>query len=254
MSDTRTVPTAELPCRVLVVAGNTEARHAIAAALDSQGYEVIDAGSAGQALALVRQARPSVVLLDIALPDRPGLELCRVLRRQDSRIGIILLSDLPEEADAVRGLAHGADDYVVKPVRLQELVARVGATTRRVRLTFGGVKPDRIAFKHMTIDVDERRVLCEGKPVTLTHTEFELLLLLASNPGRAVTREAILQAVWSDEESVDVASRVVDVHVRNLRKKIEPQPSRPFYILAVPGIGYRFTNARSRPAASSERP
>ena len=162
----------------------------------------------------------------------------------DDRVGIILLSSHADEVEAVVGLELGADDYVVKPIRLRELVARVGATLRRVRMSSPETWGGRLEFKDLAIDVDERRVTRGGREVTLTHTEFDLLALLAHNAGRALTREAILENVWSYEPPIEIETRVIDVHVRNLRKKIEAEPSRPFFILAVPGIGYRFTNAR----------
>lgn len=240
--------------RVLLIEHGAGARRSIASALQDGGYEVFTAGAAAQGLALVRQVRPSVVMMDVDLPDRPGLDLCREIRRHDDRVGIIILGDRSHEADAVTGLAAGADDFLVKPLRLRELVARVEATLRRVRLTSPPIRRDWIAFEQMTIDVDARRVLRDGREVGLTHTEFDLLLLLATNAGRAVSREAILQAVWSQEDAVDIATRVIDVHIRNLRKKLEPRPSSPLYILAVPGIGYRFTNARPPSARPPETP
>ena len=185
-----------------------------------------------------------MVLLESMLPDASGLEVCRELRDLDDRVGIILLSSNPDEVEAVVALEVGADDYVVKPVRLRELVARVGATLRRVRMSASDTWGGRLEFKNLAIDIDERRVTRGGREVTLTHTEFDLLALLAHNAGRALTREAILESVWSYEPPIEIETRVIDVHVRNLRKKIEDEPSRPLFILAVPGIGYRFTNAR----------
>ncbi|HXM57203.1 MAG TPA: response regulator transcription factor, partial [Candidatus Dormibacteraeota bacterium] len=139
----------------------------------------------------------------------------------------------------------GADDYVTKPVRMRELTARVAANLRRARFEGQEAQRTRLEFKDLVIDLNERRVTSQGREVSLTHTEFELLSLLAINAGKALSRERILQHIWGPGHQGDIETRVIDVHVRNLRRKIEFEPSRPFYVLAVPGIGYRFTNARA---------
>jgi DNA-binding response OmpR family regulator len=218
-------------------------RREVRAACQEDGYQVLEADGRGSALARFQEAFPSVVLLEADLPDGSGLDTCRELRDLDDRVGIILLSSHADEVEAVVGLELGADDYVVKPIHLRELVARVGATLRRVRMSTPETWGGRLEFEDLAIDVDERRVTREGREVTLTHTEFDLLALLAQNAGRALTREAILQNVWSYEPPIEIETRVIDVHVRNLRKKIETEPSRPSLILAVPGIGYRFTKS-----------
>jgi DNA-binding response OmpR family regulator len=230
--------------RLLVVDPDRVVRREVRGACEEDGYQVLEAAGRLQALARFQEDEPSVVLLEARLPDGSGLEACRELRDLDDRVGIILLSSDPDEVEAVVALELGADDYVVKPIRLRELVARVGATLRRVRMSAPDARGGRLEFKNLSIDVDERRVTCGGREVTLTHTEFDLLALLAHNAGRALTREAILESVWSYEPPIEIETRVIDVHVRNLRKKIEDEPSRPLFILAVPGIGYRFTNAR----------
>ena len=227
--------------RVLIVEPDRAVRREIRTACEEDGYQVLEAEGQEAALERFQEAVPSVVLLEAGLPDGSGLELCRELRDLDDRVGIILLSSRSDEVEAVVALELGADDYVVKPVRLRELVARVGATLRRVRMSSAGTRGGRLEFKDLAIDVDERRVTRDGRQVTLTHTEVDLLALLAHNAGRALTREAILEGVWSYEPPIEIETRVIDVHVRNLRKKIEVEPSRPVFILAVPGIGYRFT-------------
>jgi DNA-binding response OmpR family regulator len=230
--------------RLLVVDPDRAIRREVRAACEQDGYQVLEADGRMGALARFQEDLPSVVLLEASLPDGSGLEACRELRDLDDRVGIILLSSHADEVEAVVALELGADDYVVKPVRLRELVARVGATLRRVRMSHPDTWGGRMEFKDLAIDVDERRVTRGGQEVTLTHTEFDLLALLAHNAGRALSREAILESVWSYEPPIEIETRVIDVHVRNLRKKIEEEPARPFFILAVPGIGYRFTNAR----------
>jgi DNA-binding response OmpR family regulator len=230
--------------RLLVVDPDRVSRRQVRAACEEDGYQVLEADGRAMALERFRETSPSVVLLEASLPDGSGFDTCRELRDLDDRVGIILLSSQADEVEAVVGLELGADDYVVKPIRLRELVARVGATLRRVRMSSRETWAGRLEFRDLAIDVDQRRVMRSGREVTLTHTEFDLLALLAHNAGRVLTREAILESVWSYEPPIEIETRVIDVHVRNLRKKLEAEPSRPFFILAVPGIGYRFTNAR----------
>jgi two-component system response regulator VicR len=147
-----------------------------------------------------------------------------------------------DEIDVVVALEIGADDYVTKPLRLRELMARVAAHLRRARTESAEVIRNRLEFRDLVIDVNERRVYKSSREVELTHTEFDLLTFLAANAGKVLSREKILNSIWGYEYPIE--TRVIDVHIRNLRRKIESQPSRPYYILAVPGIGYRFTNAR----------
>ncbi len=131
---------------------------------------------------------------------------------------------------------------MTKPLRLSELAARVAADLRRARMESAEAMRTRLEFRDLVIDVNERRIYKSGKEVELTHTEFDLLTFLASNAGKVLSREKILNSIWGYEYPIE--TRVIDVHIRNLRRKIETQPARPYYILAVPGIGYRFTNAR----------
>jgi DNA-binding response OmpR family regulator len=229
--------------RLLVVDPDRASRRQVRGACEEDGYQVLEADGRVMALSCFQEAAPSVVLLEATLPDGSGYDACRELRDLDDRVGIILLSANADEVEAVVGLELGADDYVIKPIRLRELVARVGATLRRVRMSSPEARGGRLEFRDLAIDVDQ--VTRSGREVTLTHTEFDLLSLLANNAGRVLTREAILASVWSYEPPIEIETRVIDVHVRNLRKKIEAEPSRPFFILAVPGIGYRFTNARA---------
>ena len=202
--------------------------------------ERIDSGVDG--LRQVESARPSIVLLEVALPDGSGFDVCRELRKKDTAVPVIMMSSRSDEIDAVVALEIGADDYVVKPLRLRELAARIAAHLRRMRLESAEASRNRLEFRDLLIDVNERRIYRAGQEVELTHTEFDLLTFLASNAGKVLSREKILNSIWGYEYPIE--TRVIDVHIRNLRRKIETQPSRPYYILAVPGIGYRFTNAR----------
>jgi DNA-binding response OmpR family regulator len=236
------VSTVESARKVLVVDPDAATRREIRLACEQDGYQVLEADGGAEALRQVEQSRPNVVLLEVTLPDAAGFDVCRELRRVDAAVPVIMMSSRFDEIDVVVALEIGADDYVSKPLRHRELVARVTAHLRRSRLESAEAMRTRLEFRDLTIDVNERRTYKSGKEVELTHTEFDLLTFLASNAGKVLSREKILNSIWGYEYPIE--TRVIDVHIRNLRRKIETQPSRPYYILAVPGIGYRFTNAR----------
>ena len=228
--------------KVLIVDADAATRREVRAACTQDGYQVLEADNGADGLKQVDAARPSLVLLEVALPDASGFDVCRELRKKDSAVPVIMMSSRSDEIDAVVALEIGADDYVVKPLRLRELAARIAAHLRRTRMESAESSRNRLEFRDLLIDVNERRIYRAGQEVELTHTEFDLLTFLASNAGKVLSREKILNAIWGYEYPIE--TRVIDVHIRNLRRKIESQPSRPYYILAVPGIGYRFTNAR----------
>jgi two-component system, OmpR family, response regulator VicR len=234
---------AESGRKVLIVDPDGTTRREIRAASEQDGYQVLEADGGAEAIRQLEQAHPSVVVLEVTLPDGAGFDVCRELRRLDPSVPVIMMSSRSEEIDAVVALEIGADDYVTKPLRLRELVARMTAQVRRVRQESSEVTRSRLEFRDLVIDVNERRVYKATQEVELTHTEFDLLTFLASNAGKVLSREKILNSIWGYEYPIE--TRVIDVHIRNLRRKIESQPSRPYYILAVPGIGYRFTNARA---------
>jgi DNA-binding response OmpR family regulator len=230
------------PRKVLVAEPDSMTRREVRLACEQDGYQVIETDSGGEALRQVEAARPNIVLLEVTLPDAAGFDVCRELRKIDATVPVIMMSSRSDEIDVVVALEIGADDYVTKPLRLRELVARMAAHLRRTRLETAETTRSRLEFRDLAIDVNERRTYKNGKEVELTHTEFDLLTFLASNAGKVLSREKILNSIWGYEYPIE--TRVIDVHIRNLRRKIETQPSRPYYILAVPGIGYRFTNAR----------
>ncbi len=217
-------------------------RREIRVACEQDGYEVAEADNGTDGLRMIEELRPSLVLLEIIQPDISGFDVCRDLRKTDVQLPVIMMSSRSDEIDIVVGLEIGADDYVVKPLRLRELLARIAAHLRKSRTETLDTGRGHLEFKDLIIDVNERRVFKSGQEVDLTHTEFDLLAFLASNAGKVLSREKILNTIWGYEYPIE--TRVIDVHIRNLRRKIETAPSRPFYILAVPGIGYRFTNAR----------
>jgi DNA-binding response OmpR family regulator len=228
--------------KVLVTEPDAATRREIRHACEQDGYQVVEADTGAETLRQVEQVRPTIVLLEVTLPDAAGFDICRELRKIDAGVPVIMMSSRSDEIDVVVALEIGADDYVSKPLRLRELVARMAAHLRRTRLESAETTRSRLEFRDLVIDVNERRTYKGSKEVELTHTEFDLLTFLASNAGKVLSREKILNSIWGYEYPIE--TRVIDVHIRNLRRKIETQPSRPYYILAVPGIGYRFTNAR----------
>ncbi len=228
--------------KVLVVDPEPPVRRDVRLACEQDGFDVIEAETGADALREFDEAKPNVVLLEVTLPDMSGFDVCREIRKTDTSTPVLMISSRSDEIDVVVGLEIGADDYVAKPLRLRELLARIAAHLRKARMEAFDYNRGRMEFKDLVIDVNERRVMRSGVEIDLTHTEFDLLSFLAQNAGKVLSREKILNTIWGYEYPIE--TRVIDVHIRNLRRKIEPQPARPFYILAVPGIGYRFTNAR----------
>ena len=228
--------------KVLVIDDEASIRKTVRLACEKEGYLVQEGENGADGLTRVEAFKPDIILLDLMLPDISGFDVCRDIRRAGSRVPILILSAKTEEIDVVVGLEIGADDYIIKPFRPRELIARIAAHLRKSRIDEEKDEDGRLVFRDMLIEVNERRVYRDGKEVSLTHTEFDLLAFLASNAGKVLSREKILNAIWGYEYPIE--TRVIDVHVRNLRRKIEPDPSHPLYILAVPGVGYRFTATR----------
>ncbi|MGH7685258.1 MAG: response regulator [Candidatus Dormibacteria bacterium] len=234
---------------MLVVDDDALIRRAVRLTCETEGYTVHEADRGASVLPSIDTFRPDIVLLDLMLPDLSGFDVCRDIRAAGHRFPVVILSAKSEEIDVVLGLEIGADDYINKPFRARELLARIATQLRKARETRGetAFEDARLVFRDLVIDTAERRVSRDGQDIVLTHTEFDLLTYLASNAGRALSRERILSSVWGYEHPIE--TRVIDVHVRNLRRKIEPDPAQPRYILAVPGIGYRF--AAVRPLANA---
>lgn len=207
--------------------------------LDREGYNTISANNGRRGLELVKQELPNLVILDLMMPEMDGLTVCKQLRAdaQTKFIPIIILTAKSEEADRVLGLEMGADDYVTKPFSPRELVARVRAVMRRSVKTDEG-EPEIIEIGEIKMDLRQHIVRVRGKEVELTPKEFDFLKLLLVNPGRAFTREFLLEHLWGYEYFGD--TRTVDVHVRRLRQKIENDPAEPIYLETVRGVGYRF--------------
>jgi DNA-binding response OmpR family regulator len=204
--------------------------------LEQEGYGVLVARDGLEALDTARQEQPDLIVLDLLLPQVDGLDVCRLLRAE-SQVPIIMLTARSMEDDKILGLDLGADDYVTKPFSPRELMARVRARLRHVDET--DRRPDELRFGRLVIDRRAHEVRLDGRVVDVTPTEFKLLYTLASEPDRAFSRAELLDLVFGfDFEGFD---RTVDVHVMNLRKKIEPEPKHPIYIRTVYGVGYKFS-------------
>ena len=223
---------------VLVVEDELEIARVVRDYLQHAGFEVIVVGDGGSAVASVRSAKPDLLVLDLGLPGTDGLDVAREVRRW-SETPIVMLTARGDESDRIVGLELGADDYVVKPFSPKELVARVRAVLRRSRATQRGDEVIRVA--DVEVDTAKMRVTVAGRAVELTPTEFQLLAALAREPGRVFTRSQLLDAVHG--VAIDSYERAIDAHVKNLRRKIEPTPGSPRYLLTVHGVGYRFADA-----------
>lgn len=212
--------------------------------LEKAGYEVICAGDGQTAIDLAYEAQPDLILLDLMLPEKDGMDVCREVR-QKLNTPIIMLTAKDSEFDKVLGLEMGADDYVTKPFSTREILARVKAHLRRVVKQDEQAEADneRIAYYDLEIDTNMYVVIRKGETLDLTHREYELLTYMIRNAGRVMTREHLLQAVWGFEYFGDV--RTVDVTVRRLREKIETDPSNPTYILTRRGLGYVMNSVKA---------
>ena len=223
--------------KVLVVDDELKIARLVRDYLTEAGFDVALASTGPAAVAAVRSDRPDLVVLDLGLPGMDGYDVTRNIRGQ-STIPIIMLTARSEETDRIVGLELGADDYVVKPFSPRELVARVKAVLRR---TGGEVATETIRVMDLLISLPHRSVKRDGSRIELTATEFELLRALASNPGRVYTRGQLLDSIKG--VSFESYERAIDAHIKNLRKKLEPDPRRPRYLLTVYGVGYKFSDA-----------
>jgi DNA-binding response OmpR family regulator len=202
--------------------------------LEHAGFSVLEARGGKSALAVVRAEKPDLLILDLGLPDMDGLDVCRAVRR-DSNVPIIMLTARDQDADKVAGLELGADDYVTKPFSPKVLVARVRAVLRR--LEGAGAGAEVIRAGGLELDVPRMRLTVAGRGVEVTPSEFQLLAALARQPGRIFTRAQLLDALHG--VAFESYERAIDAHVKNLRRKIEPDPREPRYLLTVYGVGYK---------------
>lgn len=223
--------------KILIVDDNQKIVDVVQAYLEKDGYRVLTALNGLDALELARHRHPDLVVLDLLLPGMDGLDVCRVLRGEGNEVPIIMLTAKTTEADKLIGLELGADDYVTKPFSPRELVARVRAVLRRVGEQENR-DPSEIQRGDLVVDLARHEVRLTGTPIHLTPTEFTLLEVLIREPGRAFSRLELLDKVFGfDFEGLE---RTVDVHVMNLRRKIEPDPSQPTFVRTVYGVGYKF--------------
>jgi two-component system KDP operon response regulator KdpE len=227
--------------RVLVVDDEPQILRALETTLRGAGYETATAATGEAALTQAAVRPPDAVILDLVLPGKSGTEVCRELREW-SRVPVLVLSAVGEEREKVAALDAGADDYVTKPFGIDELLARLRAVLRRALPATEPV----IEIGHVRIDLEKRAVYRDGHLVQLTPNEFSLLRLLAVNEGKLLTHRMILREVWG--AAYQGESHYLHVYISQLRRKLEPDPTRPRYILTEPGAGYRFIEPRDRPA------
>ena len=224
--------------RILVVEDEYPVARGLEYGLTRAGFEVLWADTGQRALDLARSRNPHLILLDIRLPDISGFDVCRQLRAEGKRQPILVLTARDEELDKVLGLELGADDYVVKPYSLRELISRIRALLRRA---YGELAApsigERVRFGAVELDLERLRVTRQGRPVELTPTEFRLLRYLVTHANRPCSRDALIEAVWGYASDIG-SERTIDVHMRHLREKLEDDPANPQWLVTVRGVGY----------------
>jgi two-component system alkaline phosphatase synthesis response regulator PhoP len=224
-----------MPRKILIVEDELEIIKLVRAYLEKAGYLVVTAADGQEALAVFRRERPNLVILDLNLPGMDGLEVCRVIRRR-SETPVIMLTARIEETDRLIGLELGADDYILKPFSPREVVARTRAVLRR---TEGEpVRPEVLTAGEISLDLPRRQAWLAGQPLDLTAMEFDLLTVLIEHPGQVFSRMQLLERL--QDQAYEGYERTIDVHVKNLRRKLSDDPAVPRFIETVRGVGYRF--------------
>jgi DNA-binding response OmpR family regulator len=224
--------------RIVIIEDDPLIRESVVDALRTAGHETRTAADGQHGLALVREQQPQLVLLDIMLPKMDGWEVCKTIRAE-STVPILMITALNEEVDRILGLELGADDYLTKPFSIRELLARVRATLRRVEFEHqDGSPPKDLTIGAVRLDLEARRAFKGKAELALRYKEFELLSLLMSRAGEAISRPELFDEVWGIDWLGD--TRTLDVHVRWLREKLEDDPGNPVYVQTVRGVGYRF--------------
>lgn len=226
---------------VLVIEDNRDLVNLLEINLSDEGYDVRTVMDGEAAIEAFNQQEPSLIILDVMLPKMDGFDVCKEIRSQNKQVPILMLTAKSEEVDKVLGLEIGADDYMTKPFSIREFLARVKAILRRAkRSTRQETAETELHYKDLILDPNKRRVSLKGESIELTSKEYDLLLLFFSNPGKAYSREELLNTVWG--YSYEGYSHTVNSHINRLRSKIEDDPSDPGYIKTVWGVGYRFTD------------
>ncbi|MBM3721895.1 MAG: MtrAB system response regulator MtrA [Actinomycetota bacterium] len=226
---------------IMVVDDDQDLAEMLGIVLNGVGMEVDLVSRGDEAVEIFRNSQPDLVLLDIMLPGTDGIEVCREIRKHSTRVPIVMLTAKSDTHDIVKGLEAGADDYMVKPFKPSELVARIRTRLRRA----GGDINGNLTIGDLAIDIVEHTVSRGGKEIPLTRLEFDLLVALAKEPGRVFTREALLGEVWGYRHSTD--TRLVNVHIQRLRAKIEHDAENPTIVLTVRGVGYKAGGSGARP-------
>ena len=228
-----------MEAKILVAEDEESVSSALRLHLERAGFQVVIARDGEEALALTDSETPDLVILDILMPKLDGWEVCRELRKRERYVPIIMLTILDDRVEKYKGLNVGADHYLTKtPLDPHEVIAQIEATLRTVKEVQKAPSPNRLAIDRLEIDLDRWRVWMAGREIDLTPTEFRLLRYLAERPGRVFGRETLLDEVWG--WTADIDSRVVDKNIGELRRKLEPNPGAPQYILTKRGVGYLF--------------
>jgi DNA-binding response OmpR family regulator len=224
--------------RILIIEDDSAVARSLQMGLEREGYVVTWKASGEEGVRYAKEQSPHLIILDVRLPDGSGFDFCRQMRQLGMRQPILILTVRRDEVDKVLGLEMGADDYLTKPYSLRELVSRVRALLRRAYGELSIASADMLYAGDLVIDTSRLQVRRGDEALNLTPTELRLLIYLARHPGQALSRNQILDAVWGYNADVD-SERLVNVHIRRLREKVELEPSRPSLILTVPGVGYR---------------
>ena len=225
--------------KILVLEDEIGIRSFVSINLKREGYEIIEAGSGSEAIEKITEHNDiSIALLDVMLPDMSGIEVWQYIRQKFDQVGIIMLTAKAQEEDKLEGFISGADDYMVKPFSIKELLVRVAALLRRVKKEESSMKLNKIVSEPFTLDLDKRKLFKDGREIELTPTEFSIVKYLMVNAKQSLSRDQILTEVWGNNYLYDF--KIVDVNIRRIRNKIEDDPSKPKYIQTVWGYGYCF--------------
>ena len=225
--------------KILILEDEIGIRSFVSINLKREGYEVIGAGCGQEAIDKIKTEKNiSLALLDVMLPDMSGIEVCKYIRQNFDQVGIIMLTAKAQEEDKIEGFISGADDYMVKPFSIKELLVRVAALLRRVKKEESSMKLNKIVSDPFVLDLDKRKLFKNGKEIELTPTEFSIVKYLMTNAKESLSRDQILTEVWGNNYLYDF--KIVDVNIRRIRNKIEDDPSKPKYIQTIWGYGYKF--------------